>query len=277
VEKIQSGEQRSESSSFLPFYDLEPRLERSIRLIELMESLSHNIDWDIPLSMILRSTLDGFAPSRAFLLAPYFDSAVDELNVIALADISDSKFERNINIGINHPLANVIRKGNICVTQTNGQAFDFTARKINIGSSEIEEFQIENEQLLVIPLLDKLVARSALILVIKNDITASSEDLELLSSIQAMFSFYFFKTQHEMTTNSESASQHFAFEVSNGLSETQLHIGRLIFQEKSDSEILKLIGISPKEFEAEYSALLDFLMVKTREEVAAEIRVLNLK
>ena len=276
MEQIQTGEQES-GSSFLPFYDLEPRLDRSIRLIELMESLSDNLDWDVPLGIILRSTLEGLAPTRVFLLAPYFDLEVDELNVIALADLSGSKFERSLNIGVNHPLAKVIQKGNICVTQTNGEAFNFSARKVNIGSRAIGEFPVENEQLLVIPLLDKLVARSALILVIKNEFTASSDDLELLSSIQAMFSFFFFKAQHEMTTNSESASQHFAFEVSNGLSETQLHIGRLIFQEKSDSEILKLLGISPKEFEAEYAALLDFLMVKTRDEVAAEIRVLNLK
>jgi len=265
------------ASSFLPFYELEPRFERSLKLIELMESICANTEPSIPLATILRSTLESFNPSSAFLLEPHVGSGGEKWAVSAYADSLGKKQDLGLDLETTHPLINVINSGNICITRTNGHGFEFDiARNQYADSMEDGQFN-DSQQLLVIPLMENLVARSALVLILENRIASDSQDLELLSAVQAIFSFFHFKNQNEMATNFETASQQFAYEVFNGLSETQLRIGHLIFLEKTDKEIMELLNISQSEFDKDYRTLLNFLMVTTREEIAAELSVLDFK
>jgi len=270
-------EESNQDSSFLPFYDLEPRLERSIKLIELMESLSQNSGPTQALATILRSTLAGFSPTHAFLVSPHVGAGGEKWSITDHYDQLGAKQHIDVHLEPEHPLVDAVSGGNICITRTNGDLFEFNPFKNSHAESKNDGQFVDSQQLLVIPLMENLVARSALVLVINNQVPTTSQDLELLSAVQAIFSFFYFKNQNTMVENFQSASQHFALEVFNGLSETQLRIGRLIFQEKTDDEIMDLLGMSQSEFNKDYAKLLEFLMVTTRDEVAAELRVLDLK
>jgi hypothetical protein len=267
----------NQGSSFLPFYDLEPRLERSIKLIELMDSLSQNSEPTKALATILRSTLAGFSPTQAFLLAPHVGAVGEKWSITAHYDQLGAKQHLDLHLEPEHPLVAAVSAGNICITRTNGDPFEFNPIKNSRAESKADGQFVDSQQLLVIPLMENLVARSALVLVINNQVPTGSQELELLSAVQAIYSFFYFKNQNTIAENFQSAAQQFAFEVFNGLSETQLRIGRLIFQEKTDDEIMDLLGMSQSEFDEDYAKLLEFLMVTTRDEVAAELRVLDLK
>ena len=270
-------EVNSQDSSFLPFYDLEPRLERSIKLIELMESLSQNSEPTTALATILRSTLAGFSPNQVFLVAPHVGAVGEKWSIIARYEHLGATQPIDVHLEPEHPLVNAVIAGNICITRTNGDIFEFNSFRNNVAEFKSDGQFVDSQQLLVIPLMENLVARAALVLVINNIVPTSSQDLEILSAVQAIFSFFYFKNLNSIAENFQSAAQQFAFEVINGLSETQLRIGRLIFQERTDNEIMDLLGMSQSEFDRDYAKLLEFLMVNTRDEVAAELRVLDLK
>ena len=257
---------------FLPFLDPAKPLLNSVNLIEVLASVDIQKDFGRALDLLEFSILEDFGVTHISLLAPTLNQFNNGDWISCHQSSSAMEGQEGIILTLNsaHKIREIASSGVVSRATTNGDYSIYGEGTDELNTSETHE-------IICVPLLYNLEAKGALVILRERGTEFSEADLSHLSSVQSIFSHFYFKHRPDLIPFSGlTASAQKSFQDV-GFSQLQEKIARLLLDGKTDKQIKSYLEIAEEKFEEELQFISEILFVQTRNEVIEELSVLKLK
>ena len=257
---------------FLPFLDPAKPLLNSVNLIEVLASVDVQKDFGRALDLLESSILGDFGVTHISLLAPALNkfNGGDWISCFQSSSAVEGQEGIILSLNAGHKIREIASSGVVSKATTNGD--------YSIYDDGGDEFNTtETHEIICVPLLHNLEAKGALVILRERGKEFSETDLSHLSSVQSIFSHFYFKNRPDLTpffgltTQAPKSFEDFGF------SQIQERIARLLLDGKTDRQIKSYLKIAEERFKEELQFISEILFVQSRNEVIEELSVLNLK
>jgi DNA-binding CsgD family transcriptional regulator len=266
----------SSSLGFLPFVDHEIPFVDSLNLMEILNAVCEEEDFQRALELLVVATFERHQAIGALLIAPGDDIGATTWKVSHQHNIGSNEPENMIfSLKSNHKIVKLIEQARVTRAYSNGKETAngpiFTsASNVNLG-----EFQ-ETHGIVCIPLIQNLEARAGLIIILENQIEISGSDRSLLAGLQAIFSFFYFKRRRETNMEYGTNGPSFGDGMANHLTYMQKKIARLMLEGRSDKDIFVELNLNIEEFQRYYDGIARYVFAQTRDEIIQELSLMDL-
>ena len=266
----------SSSLGFLPFVDHEIPFVDSLNLMEILNAVCEEEDFQRALELLVVATFERHHAISALLIAPGGDADTKSWKVSHQHNLGSIEADNMIfSLNSNHKIVKLIEQARVTRAYSNGK--ETANGPIITSASDINsgKFQ-ETHGIICIPLIQNLEARAGLIIVLEKQIEISGSDRSLLAGLQAIFSFFYFKRRRESNMEYETNGLSFGDGMASHLSYMQKKIARLMLEGRSNKDIFVELNLNIEEFQRHYDGISTYVFAQTRDEIIQELSLMDL-
>jgi DNA-binding CsgD family transcriptional regulator len=266
----------SSSWGFLPVVDHEIPFVDSLNLIEILNAVSGEEDFQRALELLVVATFERHHALSALLISPGNDIGAKNWEVSHQHNIGSSESENMIfSLNSNHKIVKLIEQARVTRAYSNGKETANGPIITSASDTNLGKFQ-ETHGIICIPLIHNLEARAGLIIVLEKQIEISGSDRSLLAGLQAIFSFFYFKRLRESSLDYGVNSLSFGDGLTSNLSYMQKMVARLLLEGRTDNEIIVELNLNIEEFHRHYDGIASYVFAQTRDEIIQELSLMDL-
>jgi len=266
---------QSERPGFLPFAVQDIPFVDAINLMEILSAVCEEEDFKRALKLLVLSTFERHHAISALLITPETDLKSKKWQVTHQYNLRSNEFEEMpFSLNSNHKIVKLIERARVTRAYSNGQ--ENTNDSIDSGTGNLSSKIGEDHGIICIPLIKNLEVLAGLVIVSEKQVEISGSDHSLLSGLQAIFSFFYFKQRQEAASNFGIGEFYSGNKVLTRLSKEQKMIARLMLQGQNDETIVDKLNLDREEFQEYYDGIAAFLFAQTREEIIHELRLMDL-